>query len=404
MAKVNVSDLFSANSSYMVTCLEDANNNIKKITSLIQSFNSNSTNELIGGGYDAVRAKMAFYIDSLEKLSMICTNLISAIPNANNTLINFMEGYSELDDSKIPEVESELKRAKAYLAWLKSSHVETDDEGNERYVRNGTDAEIADCEALIAKLEDLLEKLRMLAPTDASAYSNIEAVEADISAYANALLQIKLPNFDGTIPTESTSTIAETIEGTSSPKTGPRQYFSFDQKDGRWQNSGYRSVEGSDVASGGCSVCSTAACLATIMQDSSITPYTVGKIMGENGWNNKGGDFVGYLGSYYGLDTDLHLGGASDRETALKNLVENGGAAVIGYKGGGHYVAVIGYDGTTNEFIVADSYPSVAGYNDNLYQIGFDELYRNTKNPDTNIGSMWMAIAPKGMSVQEAIR
>ena len=403
MAKVNVSDLFSANSSYMVTCLKDANYHMKNLTNLITNFNNNSTNELVGGGYDAVRAKMDLYIDALQKLSKICTNLISAIPNANNMLVNFMEGYAELDDSKISEVEAELKRAKSYLQWLESYHNETDEKGNTKSVRNGTDGEIADCQALIAKLEALLEKLKLLSPTDNNAFSTIDEVYADVISYANALLKIKITNFDGTFPVIDENKNKEFLAkvlGTS----GKKRYFSFDQTDARWQGSGYRSVDGEDIAIGGCGPCSMAAALSTMLDDETINPYVIGEIMGKKGWNNYGGNFVADLASYYGLDYNTEFAAVDNREQALKNLLENGGSVIVGYKGGGHFVAVVGYDSDSNQFIVADSAPSVAGYSDNLYQISYEELRSNTKDLENGInGSVWEAIAPKGMTIEQAI-
>ena len=402
MAKVNVSDLFNANSSYMTTCLKDANHNISNIVTAINTFKTSSASELVGGGYDAVRSKMDLYIDSLQKISTICDHLTSAIPNANNTLINFMEGYAELDDSKISEVESKIKTAKSYLQWLESYHTETDEKGNTKSVRNGTDSQIEDCKALIAKLEALLEKLKLLSPTDNNAYSLIDEVYADIVSYANALLQIKIPNFDGTFPVvdeEKNKEFLAKVLGV----TGKREYFSFDQTDSKWQNSEYRSVDGEGIATAGCGPCSMAAVLSNILGDETITPNIVGDIMAEAGVKNNG-DFVTLLSNHYGLDSNIHFANSNNREQELKNLLINGGAAVVGYRGGAHYVAVVGYNSETDKFIVADSYPSVIGYSDNLYEISYSELRSNTHDEiNGKHGSVWEAVAPQGMTIEQAI-
>ena len=402
MAKVNVGDLVSANNSSMLKKLEEASNNLKNIKNNINNFKNTSTNELVGSGYDTLRMKLDLYIDCLEKLDIICNNLSQAIPNANNTMIGFMEGYSELDDSKIPEVEAQLQAAKDRLAWLQSYHTETDSNGNTIRVRNGTDAEIAECMALIKELEHLLEKLKLLAPTDRSAFSKINAVNTDIISYANALLGIKVTDLNSTNQNSKTNGIIDN-EGNAYEI---KEYYAFDQRDSKWQKSGYHSYEGSDIAEGGCAVCSSAACLSTILQDSTINPYTVGKVMGENHWTNYGGNFVGHLGEYYGIDTDMYFGsnyqsvGANNEDKRLEymtNLVNNGGAMVLSQNDGAHYIAVTGYDNTTGKYIVADSYPELSNQSSNLQYLSGEEIMSK------NI-SMWEAFAPVGMTVSDAIK
>ena len=410
MTKIILNDLVNANNSKMLKSLDIINNDIKHLSNDLISFHDSSITELVGGGYDAVRSKMELYADCLDKLSSIAINLSAAIKAANNTMINFMEGYAELDDSKIPEVENALIEAKNYLAWLEDYHFEDgpDDNGDgvpDSYVkvRNGTDGEISECQALIAALTHLLEKLKQLASMDKSAFSSIDAVRQDIISYVTALSEIRIPNYDGTFPDDDDSLLAKSVK--NSKNIGSKNYYSFNQEDERWQGSGYHSIDGNDIASGGCGPCSMAACLATIFQNPDITPYTIGHYMGEHGINNFGGNFVPSVSQAYGLDCDKSFANNDNREESLINLLENGGAAVVGYRGGGHYVAVIGYDSATNKFIVADSYPSIIGYDSTLYEIDYKELCSNT-NDEKNYkyGSVWEAIAPPDMTVEEATK
>ena len=418
MTKVYASDLTKANSSQMISALETAKSDISRLIGDINSFSSTSVTELIGSGYDAVRAKLSLYVDCFNKLSSLCDNLISCIQSANNALHNFMEGYGELDDSKIPEVEAAIAEAEAYLAWLQDTHDEPgpdeNGDGIPDYtvkVRNGTDAEISACEATIRELKHYLEKLKQLVPTDRSAFGGVEAVSADIAAFAGAVSGLKIPNYYGVFPEDGGGTWAEGLAYVT--PTGQKHYYSFYQYASEWQNSGWVSKEGNGMTAG-CSVCSITSVLATLFQDPNITPHTVGSKWaehnrnlqpGESKWTNFGMTWVPQVATSYGLDADLSFKGD---QASLTTLLKNGGAAIVagGQTGGavgGHFFAIIGYDESSGKYIVADSSPAVFGGHsvDNdehtLQSLTYEELRkRNIVN--------WSAIAPPGKSVEEVTR
>ncbi len=411
MAKVYASDLSSANSSNMISVLEAAKADISHLIGNLNDFSTGSVTELVGDGYDAVRAKMQLYIDCFNKLLAICSNLIPCIQAANNTMINFMEGYGELDDSKIPEVEAAITEAEAYLAWLQETYEVPgpDDNGDgmpDYYEthRNGTDAEIAACEATIRELKHYLEKLKQLAPTDKSAFASIEAVMADIANFATAVSELKIPNYNGVFP-EDENEFAKELGFTNN--SGERDYYAFSQYDKEWQGSGWHSKNNKDIAGGGCSVCALAALLATIYQNPEITPYTVGaawaKHEAETGirWENSAmGWAKAFCNELCGLDADPSFGhSVMESKDAIKNVIQNGGAVIASPVNGGHYIAIVGYDPETDTYIVADSDPRMMGYSQdaNLRSVPYSEIVNQSV-------TMYCAVAPQGMTVEEAKR
>ena len=184
MALVNKDELISANSS--IDFIDNVISTNENLCNQIKSFCDNSKSKLVGGGYDAVRSKMAVYIDALSKETQIYKNLKSNFTAANNTMANYMEEYSSLDDQYIDITRQTLEAAKATLEYLKS----------QIGIVEGIEALIASCEAEIQRLTRLLEKLEGLAPQDASCYGMISGVEGDVANYQNAVDAIDVTTFN----------------------------------------------------------------------------------------------------------------------------------------------------------------------------------------------------------------
>lgn len=197
MAKVIYSDLNTANNGKMNEAINTALDELMKLKSTLQRFIELSPSKLQGKGYDAVRKELTMYVDALAKGKLILSHMDSAIKAANNSMKNYMEDYSELDDAKEPQVKQELNSAKSMLAWLQSYTTVRNSDGSTSQVRNGTDAQISQYQALIAELEKLDAKLVGLAGEDASDIAKFKDVEADVSKYASAINGIDAAIFGG---------------------------------------------------------------------------------------------------------------------------------------------------------------------------------------------------------------
>ncbi len=170
MAIVIASDLGAANSNNMSN-IESVVSMASKLSSQIDSFNSDSKSKLVGGGFDAVRTKLDLYKNVAEAMKTIGTNLMSNIKNANNSMLNYMEGYAELDDSKIGEITSRLTQISGYINYLKSAS------------KDGTDYSslIAYWEGIYAELSHYKQLLEGLAGTDAGLYGALGNVIEDVA-------------------------------------------------------------------------------------------------------------------------------------------------------------------------------------------------------------------------------
>ena len=192
MAVVFSSEVSSANSSSMMGALDDVISASSKISSQINSFVTESKEFLKGGGYDAVRNRLNVYSDAFKKQAQLCSILTGNVKSANNTMLNYMEGYTKLNDSELETIKTKLENANRMLTWLEeySDIWVLDKETKEKTKkkrRNGTDSQIESYSTIIGELEKLVTKLEELSSTDASAFGMISGCEGDVDSFYNCV-------------------------------------------------------------------------------------------------------------------------------------------------------------------------------------------------------------------------
>ncbi len=182
----------------------------------------------------------------------------------------------------------------------------------------------------------------------------------------------------------------ENIASIMSTDNGTVIYYS--QKGYYDQNGNFHqwsSSWGKSIASSGCGPTSMAACLANLFHDPSITPSTVANMLGYN--DNIGGNYVGKVANAYNLDQSCHIGLGRD---SMNTFLSNGGKMIVAVNGGGHYIAILGINNSTNPptYIVDDP------YDDNTA----NKVWRYE---DISQGhTMVFHIAPPGKSVQQCLQ
>ena len=201
MAVVYSSDLSNANSSASVKSLDSLAAASSKMSTQIEGFISASKEYLKGGGYDAVRSKLNVYADALGKQAKLCDILVGNTKSANNTFLNYMEGYTKLDDTELEKAKRELSNAYAMLSWLKSTSKvwvldKKTNEKTQKNRRNGTDSQIESYEEIIKELDKLVKKLDGLSAADTSAFSILSGSGADVDTYYNCANGLSASTFD----------------------------------------------------------------------------------------------------------------------------------------------------------------------------------------------------------------
>ncbi len=182
---VTSSDLTSASTDNM-SSIESVITSSGSISGKIDSFITESKEILKGGGYDNVRIKLLLYIKVLETLKIICENAENNVKVVNNSMINYMEGYSRLDDSQVSEIEQRLASIKGYLAYLQSENSKSDTDYSsliEYWV------------GIYNQLDHYKNLLKGLAGEDATLFGNLDNLITDIENITRAVHGIDVSTF-----------------------------------------------------------------------------------------------------------------------------------------------------------------------------------------------------------------
>ena len=373
MTKVLSGDLSAANTNNMAT-FEYV---IEVCTDLITQFNDfegDSPNVLIGGGYDAVRTKLELYINALNVVKSVCTNLISNIKNANNSMINYMEGYSELDDAQVPEYRRKLQEVKNYLDYLISINGTKDSNGNVIDVSS----EIAAYTQLYEILKHYLELLEGLSGEDASLFDGLSGLISDIENICSAINGINETTFtaDGMKAIREGKASIYNIENNRIKLEFPEPEQAYDAttsaslslaksdeyQQRAWEDAvrAYCEEMGypiwSNFGDSGCGTC-TAAEIYTNLLGQKITPLDVisevyNVTNGQKSKSTSIDTLFGRVAERFGVTYDSIT---CSREN-VNNCISAGGQVATAINGGAHYISIVDYNPATDQVTVFDSY------------------------------------------------
>ena len=180
------------------------------------------------------------------------------------------------------------------------------------------------------------------------------------------------------------STLQHTVVGGQPVYYNQNGYY---DANGKWRK--WESKWAKDIATSGCGPTSMAAVLATMFGDTSITPSTVADTLKAN--DNIGGTYVGKVAAQYGLDQTSEIGLKKDK---MNTFLRNGGKMIVAVNQGGHYIAILGINDSTNPptYIVCDPNDSKTAQKTWTYN-------------DIAVGhTMVFHIAPKGKTVEQCLQ
>ena len=194
-----------------------------------------------------------------------------------------------------------------------------------------------------------------------------------------ASLKILSSGFDGMVTASSLQHVTT--------QNGTTIYYNqngYYDKDGNWCK--WQSNWGKDIATSGCGPTSMASVLATMFQDSSITPTTVANMLNRD--DNIGGNYVKKVADAYHLDQTHKIALNQDK---LNTFLRNDGKVIVAVNNGGHYISVLGINDSTNPptYIVCD--PNDKNTATKTWN------YNDISNGHT----MVFHIAPQGKTVEE---
>ena len=189
MAHIFSNDLTMANASDIIISLDIAALDAKRIKDNIETFRTSTINSLVGPGYDTIRNKMSLYQDGFSKIVTICNNLRSNIIAANNSALNAMQGYDELNTEDLPELNERLDKIINTLSILETLVPDYDSKGKflGTYHTLGSAESINMYKSLKTELEKLIKVLNELIPKLNDARAILDGSETDSNNLVSAV-------------------------------------------------------------------------------------------------------------------------------------------------------------------------------------------------------------------------
>ena len=183
--------------SKTATLLDNEITDADKLINVINNFITSTKSSLKGEAYDAARAKIEMYISILEQRKTIAKELSSAIASAFASMNDFMGEYSELDDSKIIEIKTEINNINASIDQITYNY-------NQAIMTNtpityNINSVLSPYITASQELSKLLEKILILGAIDDMAYAKIQNIASTIATYQSGINEIKETNINVSI-------------------------------------------------------------------------------------------------------------------------------------------------------------------------------------------------------------
>ena len=382
-------------------------NEINSATNLKNQINDLiNSNAISAPSWDLVKDRLGDYSELCDLRIKSAQMLEDAYEEALKLIQDYVQPDEYLDDGEIPEYEQkvandeqqvqQLEQENAQLAQVQCQSIPCSDGngscGEDCSARDAAqakikanEAKIAELQAEIAKFKAFIEKLEGLAEIMNKANDIVqEAVNKMQDMYGSKVDEIspvKIEELDQKAGQEL-GVEATQLAATKTGAAGQPVFYS--QKgyiDANGQYHTWESRWGKSISSSGCGPTSLAACLATMTGDTSITPASIADTMKYD--ENVGGSFIVRIAKERGLDMDYHIG---SNQQKMDNHLANGGTMIVAVNGGGHYIAVLGKDPVSGNYIVCDP-------NSDKRSWSYNEIFSNH--------TMVFHIAPQGKSVAQ---
>lgn len=180
MTRIHKEDLFYYNNRAEIASF--VSDNSKVLSNSIESFIENSSEKLIGKQFDSIRGHLMIYLEAYKRLSEISNLLANNMKAVNNKMLAYMGSYSEIDNSKIAEIERRVASIESLM--------------NSMDLKNRTTNESEYYQKVLALMNQQKEKLLQLEPLDRELFDSFVPLMTDIRNLKASVNGIKTINAD----------------------------------------------------------------------------------------------------------------------------------------------------------------------------------------------------------------
>lgn len=183
--KVIKSDLKSSSLSTIISKLQNDVQDAKGLKDAISDLINDTSNELEGVSYDAVRNKLSEYASILSKREEIASSLASAIKKSTSQMISFMETFDEIDTAERETTKNQISTLEGTITSITRNY------NDGKYDKNTSLNSLTySYYQELEKTKKYLEKINNLNSEDSSYYSSISNINSEINNYKSLISNI----------------------------------------------------------------------------------------------------------------------------------------------------------------------------------------------------------------------
>ena len=160
-------------------------NDADNLINAIHDFTTESTGRLAGDVWVKEMQVIEGYVNLLNKRKQVALVFINSMRSANNIMEDYVDGFpgdaNNCDTALIPELEAKITKLRHQIELLL-----------EQSRKTGVPVDVSDMYAQLRKFEEIVEYLKKMPPTDASAYQKYNNVKSDISSMKSTVNSLKV--------------------------------------------------------------------------------------------------------------------------------------------------------------------------------------------------------------------
>lgn len=183
--KVIKSDLKSNSLNAIINKLQNDAQDAKCLRAVVSDLINDTSDELEGASYDAVRNKLSEYANILSEREEIANSLANAIKKSSNQMIDFMEQFDTIDTNERETTKNKISTLEGTIDSI------TNDYNNSKYEENTSLSSLTySYYQDLEKAKKYLEKINNLSSEDSSCYSPIGDINSEINNYKSSISNI----------------------------------------------------------------------------------------------------------------------------------------------------------------------------------------------------------------------
>lgn len=182
------SDYVNAN-SLTDSALCEIKSELKNISSKISNYSASANNVLKGEAYSIILGRLNVYASAYEFLSEAIDVALNNMESGNNSVINAMGSFTEINSEKMQEIENEIARQKSLYSSMNEqiqSYTDEEEKNRASAINNNRYTQIKQLESDKEQLEEALVNTNN---ADTAGTANLTSINTTFVNFENCFME-----------------------------------------------------------------------------------------------------------------------------------------------------------------------------------------------------------------------